>query len=107
MHIVTLSNSVKDAMVGFRIYPVKPVEDILDGTPWIDRGMGFDIELLVRLFWKNVPILSEPVKISYPADGISNFRMVRDNARIAGTYARLFLGMIPRIPWLVANAVKR
>lgn len=107
LHAVTLSDSVKDAMVGFRIYPVKPVEEILDGTPWIDRGMGFDIELLVRLFWKNVPILSEPVKISYPADGISNFRMVRDNARIAGTYARLFLGMIPRIPWLVANAVKR
>lgn len=107
LHIVTLSNSVKDAMVGFRIYPVEPVEEILDGTPRIDRRMGFDIELLVRLFWKNVPILSEPVKISYPSDGISNFRMVRDNARIAGTYARLFFGMIPRLPLLVSKAAKR
>ena len=107
LHIVTLSGTVKDAMVGFRIYPVKPVGEILGSTRFIDPGMGFDIEILVRLSWKNVPIVSEPVKISYPEDGISNFRMIRDNARISCTYARLFLGMIPRIPFLAIGALEK
>lgn len=107
IHIVTLSKSIKDAMVGFRVYPVRPAEEILKRTLYIDGRMGFDIEILVRLFWKNVRIISEPVKISYPKDGISNFRMFRDNVRISTTYARLFLGMLPRIPILVFNTLKR
>lgn len=107
VHIVTLSRSIKDVMVGFRVYPVKPVEKILKRTLYINGRMGFDIEIIVRLFWANVPIISEPVKVSYPADGISNFRLFRDNVGISETYTRLFLGMIPRIPLLVYHSFKR
>lgn len=105
--IVTLSPAIKDAMVGFRIYPVAPVVQILDGTPFLDKGMAFDIEILVRLFWKNVPILSEPVEIAYPEDGVSNFRMFRDNVGISLAFARLFLGMLPRIPLLLSRPRNR
>ena len=38
---------------------------------------------------------------------VSNFRLVRDNARISLTYARLFLGMIVRLPILIYRKVKR
>ena len=107
IHIVTLSKSIKDAMVGFRIYPVEKVVKVLQRTLYINKRMGFDIEILVRLFWANVPIISEPVKISYPKDGVSNFRMFWDNAGISETYTRLFLGMIPRLPIIIFNALTR
>ena len=96
IHIVTLSHSIKDAMVGFRVYPL-----------YINKRMGFDIEILVRLFWANVPIISEPVKISYPTDGISNFRLFWDNAGISETYTRLYLGMIPRLPVIIYHSLTR
>lgn len=107
IHIVTLSRSIKDAMVGFRIYPVEKVVKVLQRTFYINKRMGFDIEILVRLFWANVPIISEPVKISYPKDGISNFRMFWDNAGISETYTRLYLGMIPRLPLIIYHSLKR
>ena len=107
IHIVTLSRSIKDAMVGFRIYPVAPFVRTLKRTLYINKRMGFDIEILVRLFWVNVPIISEPVKISYPKDGISNFRMFWDNAGISETYTRLYLGMIPRLPLIIYHSLTR
>ena len=107
IHIVTLSKTIKDAMVGFRIYPVEKVVKVFRRTLYINKRMGFDIEILVRLFWANVPIISEPVKISYPKDGVSNFRMFWDNAGISETYTRLFLGMIPRLPIILFNALTR
>ena len=107
IHIVTLSKSIKDAMVGFRIYPIEKVVKVFRRTLYINKRMGFDIEILVRLFWANVPIISEPVKISYPKDGVSNFRMFWDNAGISETYTRLFLGMIPRLPIILFNALTR
>ena len=107
IHIVTLSKTIKDAMVGFRIYPIEKVVKVFRRTLYINKRMGFDIEILVRLFWANVPIISEPVKISYPKDGVSNFRMFWDNAGISETYTRLFLGMIPRLPIILFNALTR
>lgn len=101
IHVVTLSFEVKDPMVGFRVYPVEPVVKMLRHTLYIDGRMGFDIEVLVRLFWRNVRIQSEPVKVYYPENGISNFRAFEDNARISLTFARLFLGMLIRIPVLL------
>ncbi len=107
IHIVTLSRSIKDAMVGFRVYPVAPFVRTLKRTLYINKRMGFDIEILVRLFWANVPIISEPVKISYPKDGVSNFRMFWDNAGISETYTRLYLGMIPRLPIIIYHSLTR
>lgn len=105
VHIVTLSNQIKDALIGFRIYPVKPYIQILNHAI-IDSRMGYDIDILVHFSWKNIPIINEAVKVSYPKDGISNFRMVEDNIRIALTYTRLCVGMIIRLPVLLFRKIK-
>lgn len=107
IHIVTLSPEIKDALIGFRVYPVGPYYKILKRHSIIDSRMGFDIDILVHLSWENVRIVSHPVKISYPIDGISNFRVVRDNIRISLTYTRLCIGMIFRFPILLFRALKR
>ena len=94
-------------MIGFRIYPVLPYYKILKHHAIIDARMGYDIDILVHLRWGGVKIVSESVKVSYPLDGVSNFRMVRDNIRIAMTYTRLCIGMIIRLPLLVCRNIKR
>jgi hypothetical protein len=107
IHFVTLSNEIKDAMIGFRIYPVAPYIKLLNSPEVVDSRMGYDIEVLVRLFWRNVPVISESVKVTYPVDGVSNFRLVRDNARISLTYTRLCLGMIVRLPVLIYRKIRK
>ena len=72
IHLVTLSHEIKDAMIGFRIYPVEPFLKMLRRAFYIDGRMGVDIDVLVHLFWMGVPVISAPVKVFYPADGISN-----------------------------------
>lgn len=107
VHIVTLSKEIVDALIGFRIYPVLPYYKCLKRHAIIDSRMGYDIDILVHLSWAGVRIISESVKVSYPADGVSNFRMVRDNLHIAGTYSRLCIGMILRLPFLLVRNVRR
>ena len=105
IHFVTLSNEIKDAMIGFRIYPVAPYYKLISGPVILDGRMGYDIDILVHLSWKGVKIVSESVKVNYPIDGVSNFRMVRDNVRISFTYARLVIGMIVRLPILIFRKI--
>ena len=109
IHIVsfTTSKQVRDALIGFRIYPVAPYCKILRQHTIIDTHMGYDIDILVHLLWLNVPVISEVVKVHYPEDGVSNFRVVRDNIHISLTYARLCIGMIIRIPILIKRKIFR
>ena len=103
IHIVsfTTSHQVRDALIGFRIYPVEPYCIVLRRHSIIDSHMGYDIDILVHLLWRNVPVISEAVEVHYPEDGVSNFRAVRDNLHITFTYARLCIGMVIRLPILI------
>lgn len=98
---VTLDKTgeMKDAMCGFRIYPVKPFYEICRHA-WLDTHMGFDSEILVRMIWRGVPLIYKGVHVTYPVDGKSNFRMVRDNIHISLMFARLTVGMWIRYPIL-------
>lgn len=107
IHIVTLSKDIVDALIGFRVYPVDSYMKVLNSWVYIDSRMGYDIDILVKMYWIGTPVISEPVKVSYPSDGISNFRYVRDTLRISGTYARLCLGMFVRLPKLIVMNIKR
>jgi len=87
---------IRDAMIGFRLYP-------LGGTSGLQAGdrMEFDIEIAVRAAWAGVPIVNLPVAVRYPSaeeGGVSHFRMVRDNLRISWLHTRLTTGAILR--WL-------
>ena len=107
VHIVTLSKEINDCMIGFRVYPIAPCMQLIKKHAIIDSRMGADIDILVHLSWAGVKIISEPVKVIYPVNGISNFRVVRDNMRISGMYARLCIGMIVRLPCLIARNIRR
>jgi glycosyltransferase involved in cell wall biosynthesis len=103
--VVTLSNRIPEAMLGFRVYPVEPFLRLCR-TQRIDRRMGFDIEILVRLYWMGLPLIFHPVRVVYPEDGISHFHVVRDNIRISWVFTRLFFGMLIRLPLLIRRRVR-
>ena len=63
--------------------------------------MDFDIEVLVRLHWRGVALTWIPTAVRYQIDGVSHFRLFLDNILISWLHARLFLGMLRRLPHLL------
>lgn len=104
--INTLSIDIRDSMCGFRVYPLPSVMKLIDSAR-LGRRMDFDPEVLVRLHWRGVAILNVPTRVTYPRDGVSHFRLWRDNVLISRMHARLFLGMVLRLPWLLWRKARR
>jgi predicted LPLAT superfamily acyltransferase len=98
--VETLSLSIPDAMCGFRVYPLEACIDLIDRKR-IGPRMEFDIEIVVRLYWRGVPFVAVPTRVIYPDDGISHFRVLQDNWRISRTHTILFFGMLLRLPILL------
>lgn len=98
--INTLSLAIADGMCGFRLYPLAAVARLLE-TARIGRRMDFDIDIVVRLYWQGTNAVNLPTRVRYPCDGVSHFQLWRDNAMISAIHARLFLGMLARLPRLL------
>jgi len=98
--INTLSFAIADGMCGFRLYPLAAVEKLI-GTTTLSQRMDFDIDIVVRLFWQGVDAINIETAVNYPYDGVSHFKLWRDNAMISTIHARLFLGMLARLPALL------
>lgn len=101
--IETLSLQIRDSMCGFRVYPLGAVADLYAAGETIGRRMDFDTEIMVRLFWRGVPVIEHPVAVTYPKGNISNFDLWRDNLRITAMHTRLFFGMLRRVPAILRN----
>jgi glycosyltransferase involved in cell wall biosynthesis len=100
----TLSFAIRDSMCGFRAYPlVATVAMIEEERPGL--RMDFDIEVLVRLYWRGVPMRWIATRVTYPIDGVSHFRLLLDNALITRVHTKLFFGMLWRLPRLLARKV--
>jgi glycosyltransferase involved in cell wall biosynthesis len=100
--INTLSLDIRDSMCGLRVYPLAPVTALL-AAERLGRRMDFDTEVLVRLHWRGVPVVNVPTPVTYPADGVSHFRPWHDNVLISRMHARLFFGMLWRLPRLLGR----
>jgi glycosyltransferase involved in cell wall biosynthesis len=69
-----------DTQSGYRLYPLEPLNSIR----FITRKYEFEIEVMVRSFWKGVEVLSIPIKVFYPPadERITHFRPFKDVTRI-------------------------
>jgi glycosyltransferase involved in cell wall biosynthesis len=104
--INTLSFQIKDSMCGLRVYPLASTCAVWQ-RQYVGRRMDFDTEIMVRLSWVGVPIVNIPTPVTYPTDGVSHFRMLKDNAFITLMHARLFCGMLWRSPMIVARKLRK
>jgi glycosyltransferase involved in cell wall biosynthesis len=100
--INTLSLEIRDSMCGLRVYPLAAACEVWRGAH-IGRRMDFDTEIMVRLHWSGVRIIAIPTQVTYPRDGVSHFRMLKDNVHISWMHTRLFFGMLRRLPTLLAR----
>lgn len=98
--VATLSFTIKDTMCGFRVYPLAPCIALMQSHT-LGRRMDFDIEILVRLYWRNINIFFVTTRVIYPQGGLSHFRPLADNLRITWLHTRLFFGMLTRVPELL------
>lgn len=73
--------SLPDTQSGFRLYPLDPLKKM----KFFSSKYEFEIELLVRLAWKDVPVKTIPVKVYYPPEEerVSHFRPLHDFSRIS------------------------
>lgn len=71
---------IQDVQSGYRLYPLEKIKMI---RHFYSRKYEFEVEVLVRLAWRGVTILSVPVQIWYGKKGeqVSHFRKGRDFAR--------------------------
>jgi len=96
--IMTAGYGVGDALFGFRVYPIRPLLDVMQRTRWM-RGYDFDAEALVRLAWTGVAPIKLPVPVRYlgPAQGgVSHFRYGRHNLLLTWMHLRLLAGMLSK-----------
>ncbi|KWU02085.1 acyltransferase [Vibrio toranzoniae] len=103
--IETLSLSIKDSMCGFRAYPINQTQAVLNKYD-VGSRMDFDIEILVRLYWEGCDIDFVKTRVIYPENGVSHFDALWDNVKISWMHTRLFFGMLPRAPKLIARHFK-
>jgi glycosyltransferase involved in cell wall biosynthesis len=96
--IETWSTAVSDPLCGFRCIPLIPTLSLLDRVRSGNR-MDFDPELVIRLVRAGVPVVNVPTAVHYPEGGVSHFRMVEDNLRIAWCYVRLAF----EAPWRASS----
>jgi predicted LPLAT superfamily acyltransferase len=66
--------------------------------------MGFDIEIAVRLIWRDVKVKVLPVRVVYPEGNTSNFSL-KENIGISAVHARLFFGMLRRAPGMLWSRI--
>ena len=104
--LTTVSFDVVDPLCGFRGIPLAETVALLDQVELGDH-MEFDPELVLRLFWRGVPIRSVETRVVYDPDGLSHFDMLLDNARLSWVYTRAILGTGPRLPGLLRATWER
>ena len=72
--------SLPDTQTGYRVYPLKP----LSKMRLLTRRFELEIEIIVRLAWKNLPFKPVPIRVKYdPEERVSHFRPGPDFFRIS------------------------
>lgn len=107
VRLETGSGVIRDAMCGFRCYPLAVVAALCDSYR-VRYRMEFDSEILVRAVWQGVPVRHVETRVRYPESGVSHFRLFRDNVHMTWMHVRLIVGALLRAPsWMVRGIAAR
>ena len=99
--------TVLDVQTGFRLYPLNRIKEI---KRVISRKYEYEVEILVRLAWRGVNILSVPVKIYYaPRETrVSHFRKFTDFTRVSIANSILvFMALLWVRPWSFFKGLRK
>lgn len=70
-----------DTQSGFRLYPIKTICRMY----FVSKRYEWELEVLVRLAWAGIPIITKPISVYYPPpqESLSHFRPGIDFLRIS------------------------
>ena len=72
--------SLPDTQTGYRLYPL----DEIDKLKLFTNKFELEIEVIVKLAWRNVPVVPIPVDVFYAQEErVSHFRPIKDFTRIS------------------------
>ncbi|MGY8988324.1 MAG: DUF2062 domain-containing protein, partial [Flavobacteriales bacterium] len=72
--------SLSDTQTGFRLYPLNK----MSGIRFFTTKFEFEIEVMVRMAWKDVLIKEIPIRVKYDEkERVSHFRPLKDFTRIS------------------------
>jgi glycosyltransferase involved in cell wall biosynthesis len=97
---------IDDVQSGYRLYPLNFLKDMRLYT----RKYEFEVEVLVRLAWRGVKVLSVPVNVYYPPkeERVSHFRKVHDFTRVSIVNSILvFMALLLVRPFLFTKTLKK
>lgn len=70
---------LNDTQSGYRLYPLNAIPN-----KFFTKKFEFEIEIIVRTAWNDVPVKNVPIKVLYdPSERVSHFRPFRDFTRIS------------------------
>lgn len=73
------NKKLTDTQSGFRMYPLKSIP-----VHYFTNKFEFEIEVIVRSAWKEIPVKNIPINILYdPNERVSHFRPFKDFTRIS------------------------
>ncbi|MFK7859941.1 MAG: glycosyltransferase family 2 protein [Granulosicoccus sp.] len=102
----TCSLQIKDALCGYRVYPLDTVEQLVERFHF-GHQMEFDTEILVKAVWQDVPIVFIDTKVQYFDGGISHFHYTRDNLNLIKLHTGLMLRSFLRVPTLLLRRLRK
>lgn len=72
--------NVSDSQSGFRIYPLFHMQMM----EFRSRRYDFEVEVLTRMMWKGVEVISVPIQVKYftPEKRVTHFHKFKDNFRL-------------------------
>lgn len=83
--------TLPDTQTGFRVYPLKPIKKM----KFFTKKFEFEIEVIVRLAWKNVKFYPVAIRVLYDMEErVSHFRPGRDFFRISVLNSVLVIGAL-------------
>ncbi|CAG4995064.1 hypothetical protein DYBT9275_01539 [Dyadobacter sp. CECT 9275] len=97
--------TLPDTQTGFRLYPLEPISQISLFTNKFET----EIEVIVRLAWKDVPIVPVSIRVIYDKnERVTHFRPFRDFTRISilNTYF-VILTLLYYLPKRLLRNVRR
>lgn len=77
---VETGHRLPDTQTGFRLYPLEMVDKL-----WLHTTrFEFEVEVIVKLAWRDLPFVSVPIKVTYdPNERVTHFRPGPDFTRIS------------------------
>ncbi len=104
---IETGQKVADVQTGYRLYPLDPIRET---GKFYTGKYEFEVEILVRLAWKGVKILSVPIDVYYaPRETrVSHFRKGPDFTRTSFLNAILvFMALLWVRPFMFAKGLKK